>query len=146
VDRTQFEELRRLPGKVIEVNLAYSRRKKNEPDLVEFEGAKVQNALGWNLLLNGSYDRRTRATIFNFFVEGVGPICRVEVNSTIHGDAGRTHKHELKTERCPRQNLRECVMPRPELEDKTPRQIWDTICRQANIDHTGGFEDPSEGA
>jgi hypothetical protein len=41
--------------------------------------------------------------VFNFRVMGVGPICRVEVNNTMHSGS-RTHNQALVNEDDPRQN------------------------------------------
>jgi len=145
VTRDEFVELRRLRNKVIADDIVYSRLRKADSDLVVFDGALVQNDFGLKIFLNGSYDRQTEATIFNFVLEGVGPICRVEANSTIHREVGRTHKHELHEESDPHNNLPDAE-PRPDLEKKSPTYIWETLCKQANIEHTGKFDDPSKGA
>ena len=62
-----------------------------KPNLI-FDQIAVENSLGWDVLLNGTYKPDIPAISFNFVIRGVGPVCRIDVNGTIHGPAGRTHK------------------------------------------------------
>ena len=142
MNRDEFVKLRRLRDKEIAHDISFSPAKKSRPNLLVFEGAKVSTSTGHEIVLNGSYDHRTRATIFNFVLQGVGPICRVEANSTVHQDVGRTHKQELQNETDPRKNL-PFADTRTDLENKTPLEIWQILCTQASINHTGKFYDPS---
>jgi hypothetical protein len=141
MSREAFEELRDLPNKIISQDIVFQPLRETSPNLT-FEGIKVDNSLGWEVLLNGTYKPGQPAICFNFVAKGVGAFCRIEVNNTIHGDAGRTHKHDLKGPDCPRQGLRRAVA-RPDLEGKSPTEVWRILCRQANITHTGQFIDPS---
>jgi hypothetical protein len=141
VTREEFVQLRKMDGKTISSDIEFVRNSRLVEDVLCFEKVPVENYLDLEVLLNGSYDRRTGETTFNFVVQGVGPVCRVDVNGNEHGDAGRNHKHELQKESCPRRNL-PFAEPRPDFADKTPREIWDQLCLQAKIDHTGKFIDP----
>jgi len=78
---------------------------------------------------------------YNFSIRGVGPICRVDVNGSIHKNCGRTHKHSLQREIDPRRNLPDAIA-RPELSGLTARQVWQVICEEAGIKHLGEFMDP----
>ncbi|HJT77233.1 MAG TPA: hypothetical protein VJ739_08525 [Gemmataceae bacterium] len=142
--RDEFEELRRSP-KTIEGDIAFYPYEQ-DAEVWVFEGIKVENHLGYTLFLNGAYDPRTGYIKFNFALKAEGrrqsgPICRLEVRGKVHRDAGRTHKQDLREPRCMRRNLPHAVA-RDELEKLGLRQVWETLCRQANIDHTGQFTEP----
>ncbi|MGH8500005.1 MAG: hypothetical protein ACREEM_26330 [Blastocatellia bacterium] len=136
--KSEFEFLRDLSGKEIKDDIVF--RTKNATTL-SFDEVPVLNSLGLDLAVNGSFVPDIPAVKFNFYVRGIGPICRVEVNSTIHGQAGRTHKHALQTESCPRRNLPHADA-RPDLENKTAKEVWEIVCKQAKISHIGIFNDP----
>lgn len=133
MDRAEFEQLRNLPDKEIKNDIVFH---DENPSTLAFNDVMVSNSLGIELILNGVIKPDIPAYKFNFSVRGVGAICRVEVNSTIHKEAGRTHKHELRYESCPRQNLPYAVA-RPDLEGMSLEEIWKTICTQALIKHSG---------
>ncbi len=141
MNRSDFELLRKLPDKEVEADIEFVNVRKSPPQLVCFDGAAVLNSLGYEITVSGQHNRRTKRTTYYFCVGGAGMVCRVCVNGAVHGDAGRTHKHELMNESDPWDDLPYAVS-RPDLRDKTPRQIWDVICRQAGIRHTGCFIDP----
>jgi hypothetical protein len=139
--RQEFQQLRDLPGKEITGDIQFAQSNHTRPTLT-FENVHVDNALGIEVLVNGAYLPDTGKTSFNFHIKSAfGPVCRVCVNGPIHPGAGRTHKHDLRKDSDPRQNLPTAI-ERTDLENKTPRQIWDTILEQANITHTGRFQDP----
>lgn len=140
MNRTEFEQLRDLPGKRITAEIKFTGNKQADPNLV-FEQIPVENSLGVDVILNGTYKPEIPSITFNFVIRGTGPICRVCVNSTIHQEAGRTHKHDLQVETDPRRNLPNATA-RPDLEGLTAREVWDNLCRQANIEHAGTFHDP----
>ena len=142
MNRNDFELLRNLPGKVISADVEFVVRTDSRPNLT-FEQVRVENDLGYDVTLNGTYKPLIPSVTINFVIRGVGPICRIDVNGPKHGDAGRTHKHDLREEECPRRNLPHAV-PRPDLADKTPTEVWRIIREQANIVHTGAFRDPRE--
>lgn len=108
-----------------------------------FENAALKNPFDYDIVLNGSFNKKTGALKFNFLMRGVGPICRVEVNGAIHGDAGRTHKHDIRKDSDPRMDLPHAEA-RPDLIGKTPKEVWEDLCKRAKIEHTGNFVDPSD--
>ncbi len=136
----EFQQLRDLPGKVVAADIEFKSGKDSRPNQT-FEGISVLNALNWEVLLNGTYKPDVPAITFNFSIRGIGPVCRVDVNGTIHGNAGRTHKHDLRREDDPRRNL-PSALARPDLVGLTPRQVWEDLCQRAQIQHTGVFIDP----
>ena len=138
--RTEFVELRKTQ-KTISVDIEFRPDKHFEDTWLFAKDIPVENHLGYKVILDGEYNRITKAFGLNFTVVGVGPVCRTEVNGKIHKEAGRTHKHDLRTEKDPKNNLPEAVY-RPDLENKKPREVWEIVCQQANIDHTGSFIDP----
>jgi hypothetical protein len=139
--RDEFTELRRAP-KEISADIQFRPTKKFGDGWLFVEDMPVGNQLNYDLFLDGRYNSITKTLIFNFKIRGVGPICRMEVNGKIHRDAGRTHKHDLIHESDSRKNLPN-AQHRPDLENKTPREVWEILCRQAKIEHTGNFVDPT---
>ena len=140
MNRTEFDQLRDLPGKTIPGDIRYLPRADASPALT-FEGVPVENELDWPVLLNGRYVPATGHFTFNFVVKQVGPICRVCVNGPEHPGAGRTHKHHLRVDVDPRRNLPTAVA-RTDLATMTPSQVWADLCQAARIDHAGAFMDP----
>jgi hypothetical protein len=139
--RAEFELLRNLPDKRIVADIVFQQSKATSPNLA-FENVPVENALGLEVLLNGTFKPGLPSVTYNFHIKSAGgPVCRVCVNGTTHGNAGRTHKHDLRHESDPRNNL-PTAAPRPDLENKTAREVWATLMAQANIQHTGTFTDP----
>jgi len=146
VTREEFEELRKS-AKTIEDNIEYHRYDQDSK-VWTFTGVRVINHLGYTVKLNGAYDPRTRYIKFNFVLVGVGKkqggaICRVEVRGKVHPGAGRTHKQCVKEGTCMRRNLPYAVQAL-EFDSYGIRQVWETICTRANIDHTGTFFEPPE--
>jgi hypothetical protein len=140
MDRQAFEELRRLPDKVIRSDIRFAPERGFGGNSV-FRDVTVENRLDWDVVLNGTFKPLLGAITFNFVVRGVGPICRVDVNGTIHREAGRTHKHELKQKEDPYRNL-PFALPRPDLVGRSAREVWTTLCHDASIHHEGNFFDP----
>lgn len=138
MNRVEFEHLRDLPDKEISQDIIFL--PKNSTTM-SFTEVPVVNSLGVELVINGSFVPDIPAIKFNFCIQGIGPICRVEVNSSRHGNAGRTHKHSLQKDNCPRKNLPHADA-RPDLENKSAREVWETLCQQAKINHSGLFVDP----
>jgi len=138
MDRQTFEKLRDLPDKEILDDISF---KKENAGTLSFDNVRVYNSMGIDLLLNGKYKPDIPSVRFNFCVRGTGPVCRVEVNSSIHGESGRTHKHSLQKESCPRRNL-PYAESRDDLKDKDTGQIWEILCRQSKINHKGIFIKP----
>ncbi len=142
MNRTEFEQLRNLPDKFIEEDIVFV-PSKNISTVLECEQIKVENSLGISLILNCSYIPDIPRLKFNFHVQGVGAICRFEVNGKVHGEAGRTHKHYLVNESCSRKNLPEAD-PRPDLAllVYSPKEIWNKVCEQSRIVHLGELVEP----
>ena len=144
MNRQEFEQLRDLPGKRVAADIRFAAVKGASPNLL-FSEVPVENSLGLEVVLNGTYKPALPAVTFNFVLRGTGPICRVTVNGTHHKDAGRTHKNDLRREEDARLNL-PSALARPDLDGKTAREVWQTLCQQANIEHVGEFHPPEEEA
>jgi hypothetical protein len=140
MNRNEFEALRNLPGKQISADIRFELKQATSPNLT-FEDVVVNNSLNYEVVLNGTFKPDIPSVTFNFVVRGIGPICRVCVNGTLHPGAGRTHKHDLRRDGDPRTNLPTAVA-RPDLVGKTSKEVWDTLLLQASIVHTGTFYEP----
>lgn len=140
MNREEFQRLRDLPDKIINTDINFELQNGLGPNLV-FSQIRVENSQDLDIILNGTFKPDIPSVTFNFVLKGVGPICRVDVNGTIHGNAGRTHKHDLRRESDPRQSL-PTAFARPDLEGKTAREVWEILCEQAHIIHQGHFHDP----
>lgn len=138
--REQFCELRDAPGKVISDDIEWTAMPGMAGNL-SFRDVVVHNEQGMSILLHGTYKPEVDSVTYIFVLEGSGGICRVDVNGTIHGDAGRTHKHDWRKDSDFRKNLPTAV-PRPDLDGKSAREVWQDICMNAKITHTGNFADP----
>jgi hypothetical protein len=140
MNRNEFEALRNLPDKRIAVDIRFEVKQPTSPNLT-FDEAVVENSLNYEVVLNGTYKPDIPSVTFNFRLRDTGPICRVCVNGTIHPGAGRTHKHDLRKDSDPRNNL-PVAIERPDLAGKSVKEVWDILLQQANITHTGTFIDP----
>ena len=140
MNRSEFEALRNLPNKQINADIRFELKQATSPNLT-FEEVLVQNALQYEVVLNGTFKPDLPSVTFNFVLRGGSPICRVCVNGTMHSGAGRTHKHDLRREGDPRNNL-PAAFARPELSELSVREVWETLLRQANIVHKGNFYSP----
>lgn len=138
MDKSEFEALRDLPDKVIKADIVFT--PKNATTLF-FQDVPVSNSLDLEVVLYGTFKPDIPTVTYNFVLKGVGPICRIDVNGTIHKDQGRTHKHGLQKDSCPRNNLPQ-AQNRPDFEKLTAKEAWDKICGMANITHEGRFEEP----
>jgi hypothetical protein len=143
MNRTEFEALRDLQGKRITHDIRFGRRAALQPAL-EVDKVEIANAAGTDLRMNMHYNPETGSKTINVYIPGTGPICRLDVDGTKHGDAGRTHKHSLQADRCPDRNLPEGVVARPDLSGLTMKQVFDEFCRMASIDFEGTFFPPEE--
>jgi hypothetical protein len=143
VNRTEFEALRNLHGKVIRGDVVFVRRNQTHPLLTaELE---IENSSGIDLRLNINFNPEVGSKTFNVSVRGVGAICRLDVDGPAHGASGRQHKHSLQTERCPDRNLPDNVQPRPDLEGRSVRECFAEFCRISLIQHVGNIVPPDEG-
>lgn len=143
MDPEEFNQLRQLAGKEIHADIVFVPVKRLKEHIVAFDGATVSNSMNLPVVVGGQYNRKTKRLTLYFTLEGRGQICRICVNGAEHGDVGRTHKHELTA-------AKDCgelphAVRRADLDGKTPRQVWDIVCRNAHIQHTGSFTDPEKG-
>ena len=143
MNRAEFERLRSLPDKRITADIWFEASRETSP-LLTFQNVAVENSMGLDVLVNGSYNPLIPSLVINFTVRRVGPICRLCVNKHHHGNAGRTHKHELQQPSDSLNNLPQAI-GRAELVSRPLPEIWRILCRQANIVHTGRFEIPDRG-
>lgn len=141
MDKDEFELLRELDGKVIHANIEFRADSKTMPNLI-FDQIVVENAMGYDLLLNGNYRPAIPSVTFNFVIKGQGPICRLDVNGTIHKESGRNHKHELQKSGDSNTNLPFAVKRDDLATCSTVKEIWETLCQEARISHSGEFIEP----
>ena len=144
MNRTEFEALRDISGKIIREHIRFSKRAATRPALT-VEDVPIENDEGIDLRLNITYNPEVGSKTFNVHVQGVGPICRFDVDGPVHHPVGRSHKHAVQTERCPDRNLPEQVDDRPDLSGKPLRVIFDVLCQAGQITHSGSFNAPDEG-
>jgi hypothetical protein len=144
MNRSEFEALRNLSDKVIRGDIVFSAGRKTAPLLIA-EDIHIENSHGVDARLTIQYNPEVGSITFNVHVVGVGPICRLDVRGKPHRPAGRSHKHALKTERCPDRNLPDDVLDRPELLEKTTKELFEEFCALGHINHTdGAFRAPDE--
>lgn len=141
MDRTGFEALRDLPDKRIEQNISFTQRRPTAPLLIA-EDVRIASSANVDLRLSIMHNPDVGSTTFNVHVPGTGPICRLDIDGPPHRPCGRSHKHSLKTERCPDRNLPEGVVDRPDLSGKPVAELFQEFCRMAAITHVGTFEAP----
>lgn len=144
MNRTEFEALRDLTGKRITQDIRFARRAALRP-AVEVADILIENESGVDLRMNMHFNPETGSKTVNVYVPGTGPICRLDVDGTRHGDAGRSHKHALQTERCPDRNLPDGVAKRDELSGKSIKEVFDAFCDLAAIEFSGSFDSPDGG-
>ncbi len=139
--RGDFIALLALDGKRIDDDLVFEDVPGKGPSRV-LRTVEVINTGGRKIRLEGHYNERYDSITFCFVCpESGGPICRVDVNGPIHPPAGRTHKHDLVADSDPYRNLPNAIA-RLDLVGRTPRDVWQILCAQANIQHNGKFIDP----
>lgn len=143
MNRTEFEALRDLPSKRIRQDIRWTRRTALRP-LLETDGIVIENTEDLELRRNLNFNPENGSKTVNVYVRGLGPICRLDVDGTRHGDAGRSHKHALREDRCPDRNLPDGVMARHELSGQSMREVFQEFCRLALIEHEGTFQDPEQ--
>ena len=143
MNRNEFEALRSLEGKIITEDITFIKQKPTD-FLYTFSGILVSNDMGLTIYLNGHYDPRIPKYGFNFTLHGTGPICRLDVNGTVHGKAGRTHKHELlrETDPMPGSNLPHAIR-RDDFGGVSVEEAWRQLCLEAKIQHSGAFNVPN---
>lgn len=141
MDRSSFEAVRDIPGKVIRGNIRLAASRQTRPVLVA-ENIVIENGGDITLRLNISYNPEVGSKTFNVTAAGVGPICRLDVDGPAHRPAGRSHKHSLQTERCPERNLPDGVDDRADLAGKPLTELFALFCKMAHISHEGTFIAP----
>jgi hypothetical protein len=137
MNQQEFQTLRDMPGKKISGDILFLKTNSSGPNLV-FDGVLVQNTEAFEIVLNGIFKPNIPSLTFNFVLRGVGPICRLDVNGTIHDFVGRTHKHELIRESDPRKNL-PTAFKREDIDSANlnVKDVWTQLCAQAKIEHDG---------
>ena len=143
MNRDEFERLRDLPGKRIVGDIRLTQRA-DISAAWEARDISITNTDGVDVRMTVQYVTETGAKTINVYVAGVGPICRLEVDSRPHRPAGRSHKHALHTPECPRENLKREVADRPDLNGRPLGEVFDTFCRMAHITHDGDLITPPE--
>jgi hypothetical protein len=143
VNRDDFQALLALPGKRVVGDLEFVHDPDKAP-LRPLRSLAVQNTGEWTVKLDGWYhpDHNSLSLTFSCAQADGKPICRVDVRGIEHDDGGRTHKHELRRETCPRKNLPTRI-ERQDFETMAFPEIWRNLCQMANVDHQGVFRDPS---
>lgn len=136
MNRTEFIELRDLPGKRIVVDIVLKRKK--DRSIVFASGAvPIEAPSGVLANLHIEFNEETETKSLNVMLVGVGPVCRLEVDSRPHRPAGRSHKHALKTPECPSNNLPLEVMDRPDLAGQSLEEVFAEFFTMAHIEYTG---------
>ncbi len=144
MNRRDFKHLRDLSGKTISAAIKLTPKQACRP-LLTTDRIAIENAGGARLWMNINYNPETGTKGVNVTHEGEGPICRLDVDGTQHGPAGRSHKHSVQNENSVNENLRDGVVARADLSGKTLREVFDDFCSAANITFTGTFDAPDEG-
>ncbi|HEY0832638.1 MAG TPA: hypothetical protein VGE72_01910 [Azospirillum sp.] len=143
MDRSAFERLRDLPGKRIVGDIRLVQR--NDVSAAwEAKDIPISNAEGVDARLTVQVVSETGAKTLNVKITGVGPICRLEVDSRPHRPAGRSHKHALRTPDCPRENLKRSVIDRSDLSGLPLNRVFDAFCQMAHIVHEGALIIPPD--
>lgn len=138
---SEFHELRNDASKYIDINIEFARAHKLKPHLLAFEGVKVHNSCGCEIQAGGTYNRILKRLVLYFTLADGRQICRLCVRGQVHKNAGRTHKHDITSDEDVENNLPH-AKPRPELEEKTPFEIWEDLCKRAKLQHYGTFHCP----
>ncbi len=141
IERNEFESLRDILGKKIQQDIQFSNKRQTSPYLVA-EDIFIENSQELDLRMSILYNPIIGSKTINVHVSGLGPICRLDVDGPAHRPFGRSHKHSLQNERCPDRNLPDGVMDRPDLLGKSLKDVFETFCRMAHIQHEGIFFSP----
>lgn len=136
MDRETFERLRAASDKLIDEDIVLRRRRDTAPVLVSDPVPILRHGMIVGTL-HVRYNPETDAKTINVSVEGVGPVCRLDVDDRPHGSCGRSHKHELGVETCSAENLKRYVFDRPDLNGRTPEEVFKDFCEMANISSRG---------
>lgn len=112
-------------------------------NVYQLEDVEVYCESCMGMTVHMSYDCDAAGLVCNFTIPGLGAIHRYCINGTVHGSAGRFHEHFIQGPDCVRQGLKN-VVSRDDLREKTVRELWNLICKEAKITCTGEFHAPEE--
>lgn len=143
MNRRDFEALRDLAGKRISGTIKLSLKQATQP-LMTADRIPIHNSQGVAVWMNINFNPETGAKAINVTLVGEGPICRLDVDGSCHGDAGRSHKHSVQDENSVRRSLRDGVVARPDLSGRSLREVFADFCAAASIVHDGSLEVPGE--
>ncbi len=138
MDRNEFERIRDLNGKVIRGDIVL-KPKKERMGVYSTEGVPIENSNGTEARLKIEWREETDAKCINVHIKGLGPICRLDVDSLRHKPCGRSHKHALKTPSCPENNLNRDVLDREDLSGLDIETVFKKFCDMSYIEHSGNF-------
>lgn len=135
MNRHVFEQLRASKEKSIKsvIKLKVTPRSSST---YEARNILIDNPSGYTAFMTIRYNKDTEAKTINVSIDGIGPICRLDVDAQEHRPVGRNHKHDLKTSGCPNKNIPHAVA-RTGLSGKTIEEIFEIFCGEALIDHCG---------
>jgi hypothetical protein len=139
MNRLEFEALRDLPDKVIRDSIRLTQKLASRP-LLTAEKIPIENTAGYPLVMNIHFNPETDYKGINVTLSGEGPICRLDVDGTNHGAAGRSHKHSVQDEQSIRRNLRDGVIPRKDLSGKSLSDVVCDFFERAQIRFEGELE------
>ena len=146
MDRAEFEKIRALPKAIFE-DIKFKVRPHGRPAMV----ARVKVGVlddegdgdeGWiELYLDITYNPENEHKTFNVSIGNVGPICRLDVDTSPHKPASGSHKHTLQKASCPAKNI-PFVKDRSDLAGKKMAELFAIFCEMANIRSFKKFESP----
>jgi len=143
VTREEFQSLLAMPGKRVVGDLEFV-HDPNKAPVRPLRSLAVQGTGDWTVKLDGWYNPNHNSLSLTFSCAQADgqAICRVDVRGIEHDEGGRTHKHELRRESCPRKKLPTRI-ERPDFETIPLPEIWRNLCQMANVEHLGTFHDPT---
>ena len=137
---SEFRTLWNLRDKCVNEDIVFTPMR-GFSDGFEVKPVPVLNTQTPNLLIGGSFNCKTRAVVYNFQLEGFGPICRYCAGGVKHPKVGRWHRHIYLRPGDVASNLPRAER-RDDLKGLTPRAVWAKLCAEAGIVHTQKFFDP----
>jgi hypothetical protein len=135
-----FEELWNSRNKCINETISYVPHR-TIPDTWVFDGIDVMNSTENEMVLNGTFHCGTGEIVFNFRVPLVSAFRRYDIGGGIHRDSGRNHVHITRKDNCIARKLPFAIR-RDDLRGKTPKEVWQVVCLEADIAHTDTFFGP----
>jgi len=137
MNRGEFERIRDWPGKVIRHDIVFAPKRSLAPLLVA--EVEVENTLDARMTLTIHFNPEVGSKSFNVRVEKIGPICRLDLDGPPHRPLGRSHKHSLREESCPKLNL-PSADDASEYQGLSLREAFAKFCDRARIKHEGSIE------